>query len=88
MIHPEPHPLAGRTVHVQVKGAAQPFHLEDWWDRIAGGSWMQSGAIAAFAYGIRAGFERLPMDDEVVYGHVDGLGVLVHETELGEGIAQ
>lgn len=83
MIHTEPHPLAGCTVDVEIKGATQPFHLEDWWDRIAGGSWMNSGAIAAFAYGIRAGLEGLPMDDEVVYGHIGSLGHLIHASELG-----
>ena len=43
MIHKQPHALAGQTVtiasHVTDIGG-QEFVIEDWWDRIAGKSWM------------------------------------------------
>ena len=39
---------------------------------------------AAMFYGMRAGYENLPLGGQVYYGHIDGLGELVHESELGE----
>jgi hypothetical protein len=65
MIHSEPHPLAGRTVtvelkgpHHQLEGTTHEFEIEDWWDRISHKnlSWAEShGNWAAELFGIRVG---------------------------------
>jgi hypothetical protein len=94
--HAEPHPLAGRTVRIrdgvrdpaqnQVAGGAE-YRLEDWWDRVSGGSWMTAqGNPAALHYAMRTAFSGdVPTDDEVVYGKIGHLGHLVHVSELDGG---
>ena len=91
-IHSEPHPLSGRTVRLSPTVPPAPngqtmagadFVVEDWWDRVSGSSWMDAiGNPAAMIYAIRSGVMMIPLDDEVVYGKVDGLGHLVHVSEL------
>lgn len=88
------HPLAGQTVQLNdkatdpVRGAVVPgaiFRIEDYWQNVAGGSWMHAGSNpTALVYGMRSALAGLPLDNEVVYGKVDGLGHLVHVSELGE----
>lgn len=59
------------------------FHIEDWWDRVSGGSWQVSiGNPAALQYSLRSVANDLPIDDEVVYGKIEGLGHLVHVSEI------
>lgn len=91
MMHKTQHPMAGQMVLVKFRGTkGHPqfgqggnFVIEDWVDRVAGKSWKFSdGNITAMLYGIRSGFARLPLDDEVVYGKMGGLGLLVHESEI------
>jgi hypothetical protein len=90
LIHPEPHPLAGKTVMVQLAKDAPHFRtgeqytVEDYWDRVTGSSWLTAnGNPAAMHYAMRSGLGQLPMDDEVVYGKDGrGLGHLVHVSEL------
>ena len=91
MIHKEQSELAGKTVkiksevkHFQVKdfGGAE-FEVEDWWDRVSGGSWMNAtGNPAAMIYGMRSGLQDLPIDDEVLYGKIGILGHLIHINEI------
>lgn len=86
-IHDEPHTKAGETVNVDFhndgKTERVEYRLEDWWDRVAGQSWMDSnGNPAALNYGMRSGFAGLPTDNNVVYGKVGGFGYLVHESEI------
>jgi hypothetical protein len=84
-IHPEPFEGAGKTFALKIDGIE--IRVEDYWDRIAGKSWMDAeDNPAAIRYGIRSGSTGLPFDDEVVYGKVgcSGLGHLVHVSELGE----
>lgn len=98
-MHADPHLLAGQTVKLNIKepvGAryepesplftelrAQEFDVEDWWDRVAGKSWMDcDGNPAALKYAMRSGFSKLPLDNEVVYGKVGSYGHLVHVSEL------
>jgi hypothetical protein len=98
-MHDDPHPLAGKTVKLTINPEKREFPvvaeledqeylIEDWWDRLTGGSWMWAkGNPAALKYGMRSGIIDLPCDDEVVYGHTPNhLGHLVHESELGEVI--
>lgn len=59
------------------------IYIEDWWDRVYGESWKTSeGNPPALIYAIRSATKHLPPDDEVLYGKVDGLGVLVHKHEI------
>jgi hypothetical protein len=91
MAHDNAHPLAGKDVTLTatdpvrgmvVEGAR--FVVEDWWDRLTGGSWMNAeGNPAALQYAMRSGFNGLPADDEVVYGKIGAFGHLVHVSELG-----
>lgn len=83
MIHTEDHPLAGRKVRLNdtaedpyrgILVPGQVFEVENWYDRIDPAkpvSWRRVNYLG-----------RLP-DDEVVYGHVDGFGHIVHVSELG-----
>ena len=93
-MHEEKHPLAGQTVILNLKGkhphipeSDEPieYRLEDWWDKVSGGSWMNAtGNPAALMYAGRSGIADLPLDDEVVYGKVGSFGHLIHVSELGE----
>lgn len=85
------HPMAGKTVVLNLKGGDAPdvssgdeFRVEDYWDKISGGSWMfAQGNPACLKYALRSGVARLPIDNEVVYGQVGSFGHLVHVSELG-----
>lgn len=91
-MHTASHPLAGRTVTLNLKSKDAPdiatgseFRVEDYWDKITGGSWMTAqGNPAALKFAMRSGLAGLPLDDEVVYGKVGPYGHLVHVSELGE----
>ena len=82
----KPHPLAGQTVTIRADAVdlgGQKYRVEDWWQNIHGASWMfAEGNPAAIRYAIRAAQGGLPTDDEVLYGKVDGLGYLVHVSEI------
>lgn len=87
LIHSTPHEGAGKTY--LLKDGSTEYQLEDWWDRVAGRSWMYSdGNPAAFHYAMRSATAWLPLDNEVVYGKVGGFGVLVHVSELSAPTAQ
>lgn len=100
--HTEQHPDSGKKVLVRFKGghpqipgsadAAVEARVEDWWDFMTGKSWgLSDGNPAATIYAIRAGFNGLPWDDEVVYvkhapsGDGFEFGHLVHVSEI-EGL--
>lgn len=52
-------------------------------EEVFGGSWGdQKGNPACLLYAIRAGFGKLPLSGQVYYGKINGLGELVHESEL------
>lgn len=93
-IHEEKHPLADQKVKIKL---AAPFSLaeaswtdedpeyliEDWYDRVAGQSWMFSnGNLAALNYAVRSVHGDLPLDDNVVYGKIHGLGYILHQSEI------
>lgn len=93
MNHAAPHPAAYTTVtlaksvetNLDTLPEGSLFQVEDYWDRITGGSWMNAeGNPAALVYAVRSAIAGLPTDNEVVYGKAHGLGVLVHVSELGE----
>lgn len=84
------HPLACKTVILNCKPDpdslnGQEFVVEDWWENVAGRSWMAcNGNPACLKYGMRSAFAGLPTDNEVVYGKVGMFGHLVHVSELGD----
>lgn len=86
-------PYAGETVIVKGNSAKDPmsgallsgkeFVIEDWWENVYGESWMFSdGNPAALSYAFRIGMAGGPIDNEVLYGKIDGLGYLFHVSEL------
>lgn len=84
-MHNEASPLSGRTVTIKTgTHAGCEYRVEDYWDRVSGGkSWMDMGGNpACIIYGVRAGQEGLPIDDEVVYGKIGPFGHLIHVSEL------
>jgi len=90
-IHPEPSKFAGKkvrikqeVVHPQFKDfGGSEFLVEDWWDRVAGESWMYcEGNPACLTYAVRSGLLGLPIDNEVLYGKVGLYGHLVHISEI------
>lgn len=94
MLHDAPHPRAGQTVKVRLEGKPGPsigpgeyeFTIQDWVDRMdsSGESWMVTPPRnwAVLHYGNRVAQVGLPMDDEVVYGKIDGLGYIIHTSEI------
>lgn len=86
MIHSKPSPLAGKKVKI-IKGAMRghEYHVEDWWDRVAGKSWRDcDGNPACLGYAMRTGLKDrdIPPNDEVLYGKVGALGHLIHISEV------
>ncbi len=81
-IHESEHPMAGEVV--KIAGGdfdGQDYRIEDWWDRVAGRSWkVCDGNPACLDYAMRS--TGTPVDDEVVYGKIDGLGKLIHVSQL------
>lgn len=86
IIHSHPFDGSGKTFALNAKGIdGDQIRVEDYWDRVAGQSWgLCSGNPAALKYAIRSAQASIRIDDEVVYGKVDGLGHIVHVSELGE----
>lgn len=91
IMHDEKHPMAGRTVSINIRShdwgeGDHEFRIEDWWDRVTGGSWMDAkGNPAALIYAVRSVDAGLPLDNQVVYGHIKNRGTLVHVSELPNG---
>lgn len=91
-IHKEPSEFAGKRVAVELKaehgqldGTYHFAEVEDYWDRLTGGSWMYAdGNPAAMIYGMRNGLSggKIPMDNEVVYVKIGPFGHLLHTSEI------
>jgi len=90
-VHSETSPVSNRKMTLNVNttdsrvkdlGGTEIF-IEDWWDRVSGKSWMyESGNRDCYQYALRVGYNRLPIDDEVLYGKVNETGCLVHISEI------
>jgi hypothetical protein len=82
--------LAGQTVTIKESAAqigGQPFVVEDWCQNVLGGSWMNAtGNPSALIYAARTAGST-PIDDEVLYGKINGLGFLVHMDEIDRASA-
>lgn len=90
-MHTEAHPLAGKTITINGGVfAGSTYAVEDWWDRVAGRSWKECvGNTACLEYAARYSIVPQthvlpPLDDEVVYGKIDGLGKIIHAIDLDE----
>ena len=84
MIHKEQHESAGKDL-VIISGEHQgkTITVEDWWDRVAEQSWMDcNGNPACLIYAMRSGFANMPIDNEVFYGKIGGLGHIIHQSEV------
>lgn len=65
------------------KFKGERFKIEGLWKDISGISWMHANANpACMLYAIRSVHDNLPFDDNVFYGKIDGMGCLIHESEL------
>lgn len=80
-LHKDQHPYARQDATVTATG--ETYQVEDYWDRLTGGSWMTAaGNPACLQYAVRSAGGSVPLDDEVLYGKIDGLGYLFHVSEL------
>jgi len=89
MIHKEQSNYAEKIIKIKNDAnelACEEIRIEDWWDRVGGGSWMGAkGNPACLIYAMRSGLSskiNIPIDNEVLYGKINGLGYLVHIKEL------
>lgn len=88
------HQLARKTVTVNLKGKPYEnlvdgckYTVEDWVENVMGGSWgVQQGNPACLIYAMRSAMAGIGIDEEVVYGKVNGIGYLVHVSELGDEV--
>ena len=103
MVHNKKHPLADKMVRLvnaedpfrRIVVEGEIFRVEDWADRLNPNGesiWDTQGNYAISHYAMRAGATGLPVDNDVVYGHIknkDGfwLGHIVHSSELGDEIS-
>lgn len=93
------HPLAGKKVTIKdgaFKGCI--YWVEDWQVNVYNGqSWREAiGNAAALEYALRLGMEmaqekykgdvKLSSCDDVLYGKIDGLGKMIHISQIGEVI--
>lgn len=84
-----PHALSGKTVRARIdpydSEKEVEYQVEDLWEIVAGESWMISvGNPAAIKYALRSSLKGLPLDNDVLYGKVNGMGELVHVSEILE----
>lgn len=79
--------IMGRSKYFESKhGTCNPLFVVEGTDKeVFGCFW---GGLnknpAAMFYGMRAGYESLPLGGQVYYGHIEGVGELAHKTELEE----
>lgn len=78
-------PDVGKDPLSRIDLGNKEFIVEDWWENVYGASWRNAdGNIAALSYAIRIGLRHgaVPLDDDVLYGKIDGMGYIFHLTEL------
>lgn len=79
-------PLAGKTVKIKsscgIYGGKE-YRVEDWWLNLTGKSWqITEGNPACLDYAMRSALYDLPIDNDVLYGKIDGFGKLIHISEI------
>lgn len=74
MIHNEPHPSAGNTVTLSPKRDGpdikngDEYQVEDYWDRVSGGSWMTAGGNPGYIWP-REHYDTTDTAAEMEHGH-------------------
>jgi len=79
--------IKGKSKYFEGKcGTCNPLVVIEGTDvEVFGRSWLgQDGNPVCLMFALRLKHEGLPKDGQVYYGHIEGLGELVHETELEE----
>lgn len=91
MLHQIASELSGKTVKIKVGAThlqvptfgGSEIRIEDWWDRVSGKPWgICQGNPACIVYALRSVENKLPLDNQVLYGKIGALGHLVHLNEL------
>jgi hypothetical protein len=83
--HNDLHPLAGKTVKLKSHDSNlhnKDFVIEDWWDHYFGKSWQACNGNNTCNYYAMNSTYHIPIDDQVVYGYINGTGYLVHVSEI------
>jgi len=88
----DPSDYAGKTVRLRPDAAELGGHraeVVDWYERTGTGvSWHDNPSDPrAQNYAIRRALGNLPYDDDVLFARVDGMGQLIHVTEIEGYIA-
>lgn len=84
----DPSPYAGQTVTLRPDArdiGGQSAAVVDWYERLHDGvSWRDRIGVEpkVEAYSMRAALSGLPDDDDVLFARVDGMGALIHVTEI------
>lgn len=85
----DPSPYAGQTVKLKADAAelgGRDVEVQDWFSRVRGRGWKEALAgndPRAVSYNVRRGLGGLPDDDDdVLLGRVDGMGQIVHLSEV------
>ena len=91
-MHDTPSEFAGKTVRIKKSATHRRYpdfggseiRIEDWQDRVMGGSWMIcDGNPVALIYAMRSADNDIPTDNDVLYGQLaDGLACLLHISEI------
>jgi len=83
------HPQSGKVVKLK-NGAL--FEVFDWWESIVGPNWMSNPVSPVCIEYLKRVIEyRLPLDNQVVYGHIisdhaSHQGHLIHNSEIIEEV--
>lgn len=84
----DPSPYAGQTVTLRADArdlGGLPADVVDWYERLHDGvGWRDRIAVdpKADAYNMRSAIAGLPDDNDVLFAKVDGMGALIHVTEI------
>lgn len=89
----ESHPLSGRTVKVKTADSfdGSEYVIENWWENVNPQPWeiaAMAGNFAALNYAMRVIELGLPNDSNVVYGKINSLGYIFHESEIAAPVEE
>ena len=71
---------AGKTVKTS---SGETIRIEDYWENVNGRSWkIVKGNHSVGIYKKRIKKNMLPEDNEVLYGKIGSIGLIIHVTEI------